>query len=170
MSQARLQVDADGVLQLAGELDFVSAPLLREQLLAAVESGQGPLVLDFAQVTQANSVALSLLLRAAELTVQEGFDWFATVERATDRDTRYVGGRDPFYDPYYRGWNPYWRFYRGGRSSRFDPCRNDINVRQIDRFEATSEIIMGRGPKPAGDPNAFDARDVIANIAPRVTR
>ncbi|MAD00501.1 MULTISPECIES: STAS domain-containing protein [Pseudomonas] len=66
MSQARLQVDADGVLQLAGELDFVSAPLLREQLLAAVESGQGPLVLDFAQVTQANSVALSLLLRVAE--------------------------------------------------------------------------------------------------------
>jgi hypothetical protein len=29
---------------------------------------------------------------------------------------------------------------------------------------------MGRGPKPAGDPNAFDARDVIANIAPRVIR
>ena len=29
---------------------------------------------------------------------------------------------------------------------------------------------MGRGPKPVADPNAFDARDVIANIAPRVTR
>ncbi len=27
---------------------------------------------------------------------------------------------------------------------------------------------MGRGPKPAGDPNAFDARDVIDNIGPRV--
>ena len=40
MSQARLQVDADGVLQLAGELDFVSAPLLREQLLAAVEAAK----------------------------------------------------------------------------------------------------------------------------------
>ena len=52
----------------------------------------------------------------------------------------------------------------------FDPYWNDINVRQIDRFEAPSEILMGRGPKPAGDPNAFDARDVIANIAPRVTR
>ena len=121
-------------------------------------------------VTSREQVEMSLLLRAAELTVQEGFDWFATVERATDRDTRYVGGRDPFYDPYYRGWNPYWRFYRGGSWSRFDPYWNDINVRQIDRFEATSEIVMGRGPKPAGDPNAFDARDVIANIAPRVTR
>ena len=29
---------------------------------------------------------------------------------------------------------------------------------------------MGRGPKPAGDPNAFDAREVIQNIGSRVPR
>ncbi len=29
---------------------------------------------------------------------------------------------------------------------------------------------MGRGAKPAGDPNAFDAGEVIANLGPRVTR
>ena len=29
---------------------------------------------------------------------------------------------------------------------------------------------MGRGPKPANDPNAFDAREVIANLGPRVNR
>ncbi len=29
---------------------------------------------------------------------------------------------------------------------------------------------MGRGPKPAGDPNAFDAREVVANLGGRVTR
>ena len=29
---------------------------------------------------------------------------------------------------------------------------------------------MGRGPKPADDVNAFDAREVIQNLAPRVTR
>jgi hypothetical protein len=45
---------------------------------------------------------------------------------------------------------------------------SDYDVRQVDRYEASAEIIMGRGPKPAGDPNAFDAREVIANIGPRV--
>jgi hypothetical protein len=43
-------------------------------------------------------------------------------------------------------------------------------VREIDRFEASAEIVMGRGAKPAGDPNAFDAREVIQNLGPRVTR
>ena len=33
MSQATLQVDAEGVVLLSGELDFASAPALREQLL-----------------------------------------------------------------------------------------------------------------------------------------
>tara|TARA_Y100000815_G_scaffold171916_1_gene156273 strand:- start:263 stop:580 length:318 start_codon:yes stop_codon:yes gene_type:complete len=72
VSQARLQVDADGVVQLCGVLDFDSAPALREQLLDATAQGQGALVLDFAQVTQANSVALSLLLRAAEQAGRNG--------------------------------------------------------------------------------------------------
>ena len=72
MSQATLQVDAEGVVLLSGELYFASAPALREQLLDAAGRGQGPLVLDFAQVTQANSVALSLLLRAAEQAQRAG--------------------------------------------------------------------------------------------------
>ncbi|EHN77422.1 hypothetical protein SMCF_3052, partial [Streptomyces coelicoflavus ZG0656] len=38
------------------------------------------------------------------------------------------------------------------------------------RYEASAEIIMGRGTKPAGDPNAFDAREVIQNLGSRVTR
>ena len=41
---------------------------------------------------------------------------------------------------------------------------------QVDRYEATAEIVMGRGPKPAGDLNAFDAREVINNLGPRVLR
>ena len=131
-------------------------------------------------VTSREQVEMGLLLRAAELTTESGFDWFATVNRATDRDTRLVGTPDPFYDRFGYGrfgrggyWGPSWRYYqRGAWSSWNDPFwgRNDFDVRQIDRFEATSEIIMGRGPKPASDPNAFDARDVIQNLGGRVTR
>jgi len=131
-------------------------------------------------VTSREQVEMGLLLRAAELTTESGYDWFATVNRATDRDTRLVGTPDPFYDRFGYGrfggggyWGPSWRYYqRGAWSSWNDPFwgRNDFDVRQIDRFEATSEIIMGRGPKPASDPNAFDARDVIQNLGGRVTR
>ena len=43
-------------------------------------------------VTSRDQVEMSLLLRSAELTVENGYDWFATVTRATDRDTRLETG------------------------------------------------------------------------------
>lgn len=125
-------------------------------------------------VTSRDQVEMALLLRAAEVTAQSGYDWFATVNRATDRDVRYQATPDPFYDRYGPYWGPSWRYYRRGAWSRWgDPFwggRNDFDVREIDRYEASAEIVMGRGPKPAGDPNAFDAREVIQNLGPRVTR
>ena len=122
-------------------------------------------------VTSREQVEMGLLLRAAELTVGDGYDWFATVNRATDRDTRLVGRPDPFaYDRYSPYWSPFWRYYHRGYWRPFDPWGADIDYRQIDRYEAASEIIMGRGPKPAGDPNAFDAREVIQNLSGRVPR
>ena len=123
-------------------------------------------------VTSRDQVEMSLLLRSAELTVENGYDWFATVTRATDRDTRFYTTPDPFYyDRYGPYWGPQWRFYQRGYWSTWDPYwGRDRDIRQVDRYEATAEIVMGRGPKPAGDPNAFDAREVINNIGGRVTR
>ena len=121
-------------------------------------------------------VADYALLRAAEVTTENGYDWFATVNRATERDTRFYSTPDPFYDRFYGPrfgpyWSPSWRFYRRGYWSPWGPTwGNDFDVRQVDRYEANAEIILGRGPKPAGDPNAFDAREVIQNLGPRVTR
>ena len=61
-------------------------------------------------VTSREQVEMSLLLRSAELTAENGFDWFATVNRATDRDTRFVGSPDPFYSSRYGPyWGPSWR-------------------------------------------------------------
>ena len=125
-------------------------------------------------VTSREQVEMGLLLRAAELTAESGYDWFSTTNRATDRDTRFetIGG-DPFYNRYSPFWGPSWRYYGPRGWSRWnDPFwgRNDFDVRQVDRYEATTEIVMGRGTKPAGDPNAFDAREVISNLASSVTR
>ena len=123
-------------------------------------------------VTSREQVEMSLLLRAAELTDQSGYDWFSTVNRATDRDTRYQTLGDPFFNRYNAFWGPSWRYYGPRGWSRWnDPFwGSDLDVRQIDRYEATTEIIMGRGTKPAGDPNAFSAREVIANLGGSVTR
>ncbi len=132
-------------------------------------------------VTSRDQVEMGLLLRAAELTTENGNDWFSTVQRQTDRDVNYVSTPDPFYDRYSPFWGPSWRYYgrrgwspwggygfgRGGFGGGFG---RDFDVREIDRFEASAEIVMGRGPKPSGDVNAFDAREVIQNLAPRVTR
>lgn len=127
-------------------------------------------------VTSREQVEMSLLLRAAELTLESGQDWFATVNRATDRDVRLQGTPDPFYyDRYSPFWGPSWRYYnRRGFWSPWggyrDPFGPDFDVREVDRFEATAEIVLGRGAKPAGDPNAFDAREVVNNLGPRVPR
>ncbi|WAC59912.1 CC0125/CC1285 family lipoprotein [Brevundimonas sp. SL130] len=122
-------------------------------------------------VTSREQVEMGLLLRSAELTVESGYDWFATVNRATDRDTRYVRTPDPYYNSFYGPyWGPSWRYYRGGFWSPWDRWGDDFDTRQIDRYEANAEIIMGRGPKPADDANAFDAREVVQNLASRVTR
>ncbi|MBX9575759.1 MAG: hypothetical protein K2X07_08975 [Caulobacteraceae bacterium] len=120
-------------------------------------------------VTSREQVEMSLLLRAAELTVESGYDWFSTAQRATDRDTRYVPTGSGYLDRYGPYWSPYWRYYSRGAWSPFGPrWASDYDVRQIDRYEATAEIVMGRGAKPQGDVDAFDAREVIANVGPRV--
>lgn len=128
-------------------------------------------------VTSREQVEMGLLLRAAELTKDSGYDWFATVNRATDRDTRYssIGPSfgQPFYGRYGPYWGPSWRYYQRGLWSPWGNDfwgQNDFDVQQIDRYEATSEIVLGHGAKPANDPNAFDAGEVIANLGPRVTR
>jgi hypothetical protein len=122
-------------------------------------------------VTTRDQVEMSLLLRAAEITLESGNDWFATVNRATDRDVRYSSSRDPWYGMYGPYWGPSWRYYQRGFWSPWrDPFGPGYDMREIDRYEASAEIVVGRGAKPANDPNAFDAREVVQNLGPRVPR
>ena len=114
-----------------------------------------------------------LLFRAAELTVANGFDGFTIVRRDTDRNVEQrvydTGLRAP-----YGYWRPYWRYYGGRYGWRsWDPWFGDpfwgdsIDIRTVERYEATAEIVMFRGNR-AGDPSSFDARQVIANLRPTI--
>jgi hypothetical protein len=130
-------------------------------------------------VTSRQQVEDALLLRAAELTIQRGFDHFIAVNRATERDVQYRADptfRSGFGYSRYPYWSPAWRYYRPSFGWRYwDPFYDPfwdrgVDVREIDRYEATAEILMGRGPSPANDPRAFDARQVYATLSPRVPR
>lgn len=126
--------------------------------------------------TSRDTVERYLLFRAAELTVQSGNDYFILTERDVDRQTRtystpsFGGGFGA-----YGGWGPSWRYYGRGYGWRSwspfwgDPFFDrDIDVRTIDRFEATAEIVTGKGPKPRDNVRAFDARAVMDSIGPSV--
>ena len=44
----------------------------------------------------------------------------------------------------------------------------DIDVTTVDKYEAVAEIVLGRGPKPADNVRAFDAREVMRNLGPSI--
>lgn len=117
-------------------------------------------------LTDRETVENYLLFRAAELTVQSGYDVFTIVNRDTDKDSsiRRTGG---YYGPRFSymyfsprwGWvgayDPFWAF-----SPRYD---------EVTRYEAFAEIVMSKGPK-GSDPDAFDARQVQQNLGPAIQR
>ncbi len=121
-----------------------------------------------------------LLFRAAELTVRDGYDWFLIIDRFTEHDTETYVRPDPFYRPYYGSgygfWRPHWRYSRGGLWELWHPewggpfLGDAIDLERVERFEAHAEIVLRRGPIPAGEERAFDARRVIADLGPTIER
>ena len=136
-------------------------------------------------VTSRDTVERYLLFRAAELTLQSGNDYFVMVDRDVDLQSRTYStlGFGPGYG--YGGfggyWGPSWNFYGRGYGWRrfggglgyggwggFGGFGNDFDVRTIDRYEATAEVVMRSGPIPRDNLRAFNARAVVDSIRPSV--
>lgn len=126
--------------------------------------------------TDRKTVETYLLYRAAELTVQQGFDHFKVVRRDTDADSRVIASG--FYDPFYHGFYPSYRFYGPhanlhysryrsfSRRGFYDPFWGQpSDFREVVRYEATAEIIMGQGEKPEDAAEYFSAEDVLVNLS-----
>ena len=126
--------------------------------------------------TSRDTVERYLLYRSAELTVQQGYDYFILSDRNTDKRTRTYTTPGFNSGPYgYGYWGPSWRYRGRGYGWRsWDPFFGDpffdrsIDVQTIDKYEASAEIVLGRGPKPADNVRAFDARQVMNNIGPTI--
>ena len=129
-------------------------------------------------LTSRDTVEGYLLYRAAELTVQNGYDWFRITDHTTETDRRTYIERSPRYEPYYGAiylnWRPHWRYYRSGVWSTWHPYGRDpfwsfdTDVRTVERYEAEAEIVMSRGSMPADATRAFDARKVLQNLGPSI--
>lgn len=129
-------------------------------------------------LTERKTVETYLLFRAAELTTQEGFDWFEVVRRQTDEDSSLIPTSmgSPYYSGFlcdYRFFGPRGRgFRRGYRGAFYDPFYDGFGApgyREVTRYEASAEIILGRGSKPSGS-QYFDANDVLINLAGTIAR
>lgn len=131
------------------------------------------------EMTSRNRVEGDLLYRAAELTIQNGCDWFLVVDRHTENDVSTYARPDPLYLPYYGGgygyWRPHWRYYSPGLGWDIwhpefgDPLWADrLDITTIESFEADAEIVMEKGPAPAGEERAIDARRVMAELGPKI--
>ncbi len=102
-------------------------------------------------------VADLTLLRAAQLTLQQGDDWFRVTERYGQAlpprgPTLSVGAGSSDY-----GW-------RGGSS--FGVGVGGIPLGGGPLLSQTLEIVMAKGDPPRGDPTVYDAHQVSASIRP----
>jgi len=113
-----------------------------------------------------------LLYRAAELTLERGYDWFAPSSAMMESEEIVVSAprADAAPEPL---WRPQWR-----RRSRFrwtdwnpagppPPEAPPPGAQEATHYSASADIVMGRRPAPAG---AFDARETLNQLEPSIVR
>lgn len=93
------------------------------------------------------------LIRAADLAIAEGYDWF----RVSDRFVRGEGGRGPDLSLGVGGMS------FGRHSATGVGVGTGFDLSGGPQMEATIEVMMGRGPKPAGL-DVYDARALRATL------
>lgn len=126
--------------------------------------------------TDPDLVELYLLYRAAEVTLDAGYDWFRIVSRdragagdstAGIEPARYDGGvRFGFGFGHHHGFH--YRYHFGFYGYPYAYYRYPYVYR--GPVEASAEIRTFRGEKPEDDRNAYDARQVIERLGPRIRR
>lgn len=105
--------------------------------------------------TPRETVENYLLFRAAELTLQQGYDYFVMSGSDTEKQTRYqqtvsaVGGY---------GW--YSRYYGLGTGVS--------TAYPVNEYQAQAYVTMYKGKRPAESADAFDARQVRDNLGPLI--
>ncbi len=109
-----------------------------------------------APMEQVNDYAL---LRAAELTLRDGYDWFRVVGRY-EESSGYGGGPQVSVGTGTSSW--------GHHSSVGFGVGTSFDLSGGPALTQSLEVVMGKGEKPPA-PDAYDASAVVRSIAPRAT-
>lgn len=118
--------------------------------------------------TPRESVQNYLLMRAAEVTLESGHDYFRVVDQDLERRTRYHGTAYP--SAGFR--HPHWVLDR--RHDLFFPHHHfghsTLSAYPVDQYKAFADILVFEGEKPPDDVDAYDARDVVERLQSTVVR
>lgn len=130
------------------------------------------------EFTSRDRVEGYLLYRAAQLTLENGFDSFVMVDRRVEHDVETYVSPDPFYRPWYGPnygyWHPDWQYYSPGYGWNYwHPgmgvfWRDAPNYHAVEAFEASAEILLRKGSSQTGDARSFNAREIVANLGPSI--
>ncbi|MEM8920957.1 MAG: hypothetical protein AAGB25_06280 [Pseudomonadota bacterium] len=123
-------------------------------------------------LTDRETVETYLLFRAAEVTLERGYDYFVITDRETEKETRIRASGGSAFSPYYSRYGFRYSYFhpRFGWYGAYDPFWSDVTYREITRYDASAEIVLRTGEKPGDEVRAFDARDVTKNLASRIQR
>jgi hypothetical protein len=116
-------------------------------------------------VTSRQTVDTYMLYRAAEVTLQNNADYFVIVNKDVDKNTGYENYGDDLAWGWGGGWG--WRHGWGGAGAwggGFDYSR------PVNTYDAIADIIVYRGAKPANNPYAYDAHEVLNAVGPTIVR
>lgn len=109
-------------------------------------------------------VADYALLRAAQLTTSQGYDWFEVTERWTDGRPDSAGGVRPSVGVGYGSSRGSGRY--GSYSGSGVGVGVGLNFSGPSATSTTLEVVMGNGRRP-DRPDAYDARSVESNLGSR---
>lgn len=146
-------------------------------VFTAKQSGSNTfkLIVAGSKFTTRSAIEKYLAYRAAQLTLEQGSDWFTLNEdRAKGETAEPVPARDPegprysFRMKYFR---PVWRLKSNGspawtRWSPFSGAAFVSDPKTIGGFEVAAEIVLRKAPMDDADPLAFEARalsDLLIN-------
>lgn len=109
-------------------------------------------------------VADRALLRAAELTTAQGYDWFEVTQRWVDGRPDSGGGMTPSVGVGFGSSSGSGR--HGGWSSSGVGVGVGLNFSGPSQTSTTLEVVMGNGQRP-DRPNAYNARNVQDSLSGR---
>ncbi len=104
--------------------------------------------------TPRQTVETYLLYLSAEITVQNGFDYFVLNEKSLDKSVNYQTYDTGFF----------------GRRRGFGGGFDTSYTTPYSAYDLSAEILLFKGAKPAQLGNAYDAHDLAGRLAPQIIR